>query len=1262
MATIGWASTNHTTIIPKQYPATTNNMKKFSAAAVLAASVLITATARPQANDNFAKMVDVLPPAPNAAAMARYGGLAVNKNAGTPNVSIPLYALKGKKLAAELRLSYASNGIRVDEIASRAGMGFVLQGGGVITRTVRGWADETHTRRLPWAPIDLNWGTFNYMKALADATFYGGDDGEPDLFTYSYPGASGSFVLDHNMSVVQVPFKNQKIVYNFNGTDWHFKITNDQGITYYYGGPGAVEKTKRTSDCAKAHVAFTPTAWYLKKITHPNGETITFYYEPHTYSYDEGVSETMRWDAPGAQIEIQNCFGSNAGGGTGAPAGSGVVCTNRSTTEGVLLTAIANGTAKLQIEYMGRADCEDKLISGVKLRELPSDRLIGYFNLQYSTVTAAGGYTGASTPGAGLTPYLINLQEFTADGSQSRSHFFMYNDPAARPPRLSYAQDHWGYFNGRNNATLVPTPSDPQNRPRFPFATGNREPDGGAAAKGLLCKVVYPTGGMDSILYEPNTRWAPVERSVPHQYVCSVTAVDNSQEKTNVHSFALGNNAFPAVQLYINCANTAGLTNFTHHHVGTVEIVNTATGLTVASYALAPNHDTSVVAYLVPNNTYQCRIKAQGVGIQTTAHLGYGKQLPLQMQNVPVGGLRVQTVLTASPGQRPLIKQYHYGEMATPTQSSAAEVQWPEYMKVYKQRHHCVSGVPNNYQLGWRYTSHVAMHANSLTGLANFGGAPVSYASVIESEGEGFANGAVQTRFGTDPDRPGQLLWGTAFLNAPKSARSNVFNGLTMAETLFKNGGNGNLLPLKKTSYSYTLNPSLAKSVWGYTVNQDYPLTVGYDTSGTLGGNSNISQADLLENLTRATESYSMMKYEYPSYWITNDSITETVYDQNGEHPIATTTRQYFENTRHLQLTRKETTNSEGKLLSSTYQYPDDFAGNMVYDALLAKNMTTPVITSTVTQDGQPVSGTSVQYGMVGNNNIEPVLLQKSTLGSALVTEGSLDQYDAEGNILQYTGADGITHAIVWGYRGQYPVAKITGATYAQAVAQLPVSVADLQNFDGTALQTALQAIRTGLPAAQVTSYTYQPFAGPSSVTGPNGRTTTYTYDGFNRLVTVTDPDGNTVKKAEYQFVGAAPGPMPLYFNGQQQQLFYNNQCSNGYNGEGVPYTVAAKKYWSVISQADADAKALADLQANGQQHANRTGTCFNNGPCSGPAKRMVNCLCETGIKVYTASVNNGNGTFTCTYHYRWSDGFNGPDITETIASTEGCNAPVGGM
>jgi hypothetical protein len=77
-------------------------------------------------------------PSPTASALAKYADIPVSLYTGTANISVPLYELKSKTLSLPISLSYHSGGIKVQEAGGWVGMGWSLNSGGVITRTVRG--------------------------------------------------------------------------------------------------------------------------------------------------------------------------------------------------------------------------------------------------------------------------------------------------------------------------------------------------------------------------------------------------------------------------------------------------------------------------------------------------------------------------------------------------------------------------------------------------------------------------------------------------------------------------------------------------------------------------------------------------------------------------------------------------------------------------------------------------------------------------------------------------------------------------------------------------------------------------------------------------------------------------------------------------------------------------------------------------------------------------------------------------------------------
>ena len=89
-----------------------------------------------------AKLEKVVPMSPTAASLAKYGDIPVNYYSGAPSISIPLFNVSSGKLNFPVNMSYQFNGLKVEEIASWVGLGWSLNAGGSISRSVRGTPDE----------------------------------------------------------------------------------------------------------------------------------------------------------------------------------------------------------------------------------------------------------------------------------------------------------------------------------------------------------------------------------------------------------------------------------------------------------------------------------------------------------------------------------------------------------------------------------------------------------------------------------------------------------------------------------------------------------------------------------------------------------------------------------------------------------------------------------------------------------------------------------------------------------------------------------------------------------------------------------------------------------------------------------------------------------------------------------------------------------------------------------------------------------------
>ncbi|MCX8526482.1 sugar-binding protein, partial [Chryseobacterium formosus] len=135
--------------------------------------------------------------------------------------------------------------------------------------------------------------------------------------------------------------------------------------------------------------------------------------------------------------------------------------------------------------------------------------------------------------------------------------------------------------------------------------------------------------------------------------------------------------------------------------------------------------------------------------------------------------------------------------------------------------------------------------------------------------------------------------------------------------------------------------------------------------------------------------------------------------------------------------------------------------------------------------------------------------------------------YDSKGNLLQYTTKDGITTSIIWGYNGTQPIAKIVGYPYSivSPLASSIISASDqdaLNPANEANLLLQLDAFRknSGLEEGQITTYTYDPLIGVTSITPPSGIREVYLYDTANRLKEIRENNasGKILKEFKYNY------------------------------------------------------------------------------------------------------------------------------------------------
>jgi len=342
-------------------------------------------------------------------------------------------------------------------------------------------------------------------------------------------------------------------------------------------------------------------------------------------------------------------------------------------------------------------------------------------------------------------------------------------------------------------------------------------------------------------------------------------------------------------------------------------------------------------------------------------------------------------------------------------------------------------------------------------------------------------------------------------------------------------------------------------------------------------------------------------KYLFEPYL---SKVTVDDYNQNNNDYSRKVSEYAYDNQTN-QLKIEKVLQSNGDQLKTLFRYPKDkldlsssFSSTdlNIVDEMVQKNVTANLLEKEIYKNSTFLSRESTIYNkyIFGTNNMYLPGLSKSRFGNAIVDniDVQFDGYDQHGNLLGYSKPNSTKTVYLWGYNGQYPVAKIEGSNYTTVSSYINQSTLNNSSITDNDMRTALGALRTNLQNALITTYTYKPLIGMTSMTDVKNMTAYYEYDSFQRLKYIRDQDQNMIKSFCYSYAGQTMDCNGNYFNTARTHPIRKNDCYVGGIGGLVNYTVPARKYKSTISQAAADQLALSEIAANGQNYANSNGTC----------------------------------------------------------------------
>jgi hypothetical protein len=442
----------------------------------------------------------VISPSPTAAALGKYGEHPVSMSKGTPTISIPFWEINEGALSVPISLSYHASGIKVSEIASWVGLGWSLNAGGVITRTVRGLPDDNQFgfrregKNIPEEIVEDAFPPLPDDFDFLDKAEKGLKDYEPDMFSYNFGGFSGQFVFGNDGEVCLLPNNNIKV--QVLGNIMSFVITTDDGAIYIFS-----EKERTSSSNHYSGISYT-SSWYLSEIIAPNQiDHIFFIYKNNRIEYDIHISSSHTY----SREKI-----------IGGPPYTDWVLTVNPINHTHLIVEHAKKidqivTKDTRIQFSSSADRLD-LVGETKLNEIKvsshstpftenSLKLLSQ-NPEWDTQVAVKIYSFnydyfisdliyPSDPSISNRLKLLDITE--AD----KKHSFDYNN-VKLPPRNSKSIDHWGFYNNEPNTTFVPETFF-DNKPR---EGANKEANGDYSGACMLKRITYPTGGYSEFDFE----------------------------------------------------------------------------------------------------------------------------------------------------------------------------------------------------------------------------------------------------------------------------------------------------------------------------------------------------------------------------------------------------------------------------------------------------------------------------------------------------------------------------------------------------------------------------------------------------------------------------------------------------------------------------------------------------------------------------------------------------------------------------------------
>lgn len=472
--------------------------------------VLLTLTALGIYAQELPALPEIVPASPEAASLGKYVDVPVSLSTGIPNISIPILELKGKSINIPITLSYHASGIKVNEVSSRNGLGWSINTGGMITRSMRGIPDDELEGYINTSNTVQNYENANsaQKEELSLLALDRSIEYESDIYYFNFLGNSGKFFFNQNNDEIIIHPKNDLKVSYTQDSDSKiigWQIITKEGIIFEFGNDvNSINRETNTSYVKGQQLPiFDPYSfnrihgWYLTKIIDTLGNTIT-------YTYNKGQDEITLWNLTSNDKE----FHSIGSSGVGTFPTTETTMFSKKEYMPIFLTKIESSFGELLFDYAHyREDLiNDKALTSVRLLD-NNGSLVDEYSFEYDYFISTD---TNQHPDFGIDDQLkkrLYLEKVVQkkNTSTNKEYILEYDITHILPNRFSYSQDFWGFYNGRDNNVLYPQTEVRTQNNIITIEGADRTVDVNYVKACTLKSITHPTKGKTEFLFESNT-------------------------------------------------------------------------------------------------------------------------------------------------------------------------------------------------------------------------------------------------------------------------------------------------------------------------------------------------------------------------------------------------------------------------------------------------------------------------------------------------------------------------------------------------------------------------------------------------------------------------------------------------------------------------------------------------------------------------------------------------------------------------------------